>query len=385
MKYSSFKKNVIYFIIGLLFLVCILPSIGCNLNKSYEDINSENVIKNQPVNLPMDAQSTTGPIPPDDRDLGFDPNLIIGQTVISGVPTYKWRHGCGPTAAGMVIGYWDGHGYDDLIPGDASTQTFAVKQAIASGGNLSNPNPPGSEKHYEDYSRPQDNYPNMIPDDYITKGRTPHIDNCLADYMDTSKSTRSNYYGWSWFDDVDDALTDYVNLVIPTHKAIAYNQIWGEFTWEDYCREIDHNRPVVLLVDYDGNGGTDHFITALGYDDNQNYACHDTWDNNLHWYDFSKIESGNPWGIYGATFFAINTGKFNIGLIWGKYDSMKKIGNETIIDCNLSDLYILGIGKTTDGCLMFFKSDFTKITPKIFFGIPIGGRLFGIVLNCEIY
>ena len=43
----------------------------------------------------------------------------LDQTVIGAVPPYLWRHGCGPTAAGMVMGYWDGQGFPDLIPGES--------------------------------------------------------------------------------------------------------------------------------------------------------------------------------------------------------------------------------------------------------------------------
>jgi len=38
---------------------------------------------------------------------------------ISGVPAYLWRCGCAPTAAGMVLGYWDGHGYPNF-PGETT-------------------------------------------------------------------------------------------------------------------------------------------------------------------------------------------------------------------------------------------------------------------------
>ncbi len=72
------------------------------------------------------------------------------SVVIDGVPGYEWRHGCGPTAIGMVIGYHDTHGFDALIPGDASTQTSEVDQAIASERS------PGDPGHYEDYSLPYD-------------------------------------------------------------------------------------------------------------------------------------------------------------------------------------------------------------------------------------
>jgi opacity protein-like surface antigen len=83
-------------------------------------------------------QSTTGPTPPQavmerDAQKAMEAPAPGGvQHVIPGAPEYNWRHGCGPTAVGMVVGYYDGQGYDDLIPGDASTQTAAVDQAIAS-------------------------------------------------------------------------------------------------------------------------------------------------------------------------------------------------------------------------------------------------------------
>ena len=46
------------------------------------------------------------------QSTGTDP-LVIGE-----VPAYSWYHGCGPTAVGSVLGYWDLHGYPNLF--DAS-------------------------------------------------------------------------------------------------------------------------------------------------------------------------------------------------------------------------------------------------------------------------
>ena len=46
----------------------------------------------------------------------FGTSVPADVVTISDVPSYKWYHGCGPTAAGMIIGYWDAHGYDNLIP-----------------------------------------------------------------------------------------------------------------------------------------------------------------------------------------------------------------------------------------------------------------------------
>jgi hypothetical protein len=253
----------------------------------------------------IDGRSTTGPLPPLNINDGLNPNLLTGKKIISDVPAYKWRHGCGPTAAGMVIGYWDFMGHDYLVPGDASTQTSAVNQIIASGGSDSDPYPPGSEQHYEDYGRPEDEPPYMLTDDYITKHRAPHGSNSIADFMDTSKSTRGNYYGWSKFSDCVNALIDYVHWVNPQSDVYASNNFWTSSLWNKYCYYIDLNYPVLLLVDSNGDGYTDHLVTGIGYDDSHNYACYNTWDRFTHWYDFTEMTYGNDFGVYGATFFKI--------------------------------------------------------------------------------
>ena len=106
--------------------------------------------------------STTGPTPP--SGVVSEPVSPSKATnTITGVPPYLWRHGCGPTSVGMVVGYWDGQGFDDLIPGDASSQSTDVQQAIASGGTSSSPMSP--EQHYEDYARPEDMYTALQDDD----------------------------------------------------------------------------------------------------------------------------------------------------------------------------------------------------------------------------
>jgi hypothetical protein len=97
----------------------------------------------------------------------------------------------------------------------------------------------------------------------------------------------------------------------PVCQITATNRAWGSLTWSNYRAEIDAGSPVVFLVDTDSNGGTDHFITAIGYGysgTTQMYACLNTWDSSIHWYQFAQMASGQSWGIYGATFFNITGG-----------------------------------------------------------------------------
>jgi hypothetical protein len=287
---------ILVFSIALVFLITPMQAAQVPPDQSAAPEGGDSVVF--PDGWPTDAQSTTGPIPPEWIDRGDQVDLAPEvQVVISGVPAYIWHNGCGPTAAGMVIGYWDGQGYGDLVPGSASTQTAAVDNMISSSGN------------YNDYCLPIDSPPNLLDDKSEPPFGDEHPDDSVADLMKTSQSYWDNYYGWSWYSHMDDALQGYVPMVAPHYTATAVNQPWGTFTWNSFRAEIDAGRPVVLLVDTDGDGNTDHFVTAYGYRDDGGtlqYACRDTWDTGIHWYNFVQMASGRPWGIYGATTFQIS-------------------------------------------------------------------------------
>ncbi|MHC4623505.1 MAG: hypothetical protein ACYS4W_06335 [Planctomycetota bacterium] len=265
-------------------------------------------------------QSKTGPVPPAGvAEKVREPASLAGVEVVLSVPGYSWRHGCGPTAVGMVVGYYDILGYRGLIPGNAATQSSAVNEAISSGGDSSKPNPPGSEEHYEDYAVPQDYSPDLLTDDYISQGRAAHTDNCIADYMDTSKSTRNNYYGWSWSSDVGPSFLSYVNQQNSWYRpSYERYRMSSTLSWDVLTTEIDNGRPMVFLVDTDGNGGTDHFVTVVGYRSTpvQQYGCLDTWQpvDIVRWCDFEAMSGGQSWGIWGGW-------SFSLGSIPGDFDT----------------------------------------------------------------
>ena len=215
---------------------------------------------------------------------GLDPQLIAG------VPAYLWRHGCGPTATGMIMGYWDGHGFDNLVNGDASLQTAAVNEMIA------------STEHYNDYAVPLDDLtPGILPDKSDLGGA--HANNSIADWMQTSWSLVGNKYGWSWFSDVPGAIEGYADYRGYSGAFDVNNVVWGSSLWSDFKAEIDANRPAGLIVDTNADGYTDHFIAAIGYDDfNHKYACYDTWNTSIRWYSFTEMTAGQEFGVYGATF-----------------------------------------------------------------------------------
>jgi hypothetical protein len=265
----------------------------------------------------LPQQSKTGPTPPSEvirRDSlkAADGPVDVSSEVTLPVPAYAWRHGCGPTAVGMVVGYYDAKGFADLIPGSAQTQTNAVNQAIASGGDIGSPNQPGQERHFEDYAMPIDYSPNMIQDDYLTRGRPAHNEDSLADFMNTSKSTYNNYYGWSWSSDVGSAFTRYIKKQNPGYDPIYHFYYSASLSWPLLTSEIDAGRPMVFLVDSDGDGSTDHFVPIIGYRTSPTlqYASWDTWSTTtIRWENFTGMASGIPWGIWGGWTFQIAKGK----------------------------------------------------------------------------
>lgn len=242
-------------------------------------------------------------------------------TYVNGVVEYIWRHGCGPTAAGMIMGYWDRNGFPDLVQGDSNTQTAQVNAMIA------------SDQHFADYSQPLDkNTPTILRDRSELGGA--HAANCLADFMHTSWSSEGQRYGWSNFSMVDDAIEKYSDFV-GYSGFNAWNETWGDFTWNDFTNEIDNGRPMVFLIDTQHNstgnrnifdGVTDHFVTAIGYNSaTRQYACHDTWSGTgVVWRDFAQISSGQPWGIFGATFIEPSLFPYQTDYDVGSLDSTPK-------------------------------------------------------------
>lgn len=154
---------------------------------------------------------------------------------ISSVPNYAWLCGCSPTAAGMVLGYWDNHGYSNLSTGSSLIRELATAMGT----------------------------------DWPGSGETwPwNIDNGIE--------TVCNNHGYSNFD----ASNDYY------------------VSWNEVKTEVNADNPFVLsmLNGGTGNGYTqsydDHSVTCVGYYDGSNdyIYIHDTWDaNNRHYLAFGS-------------------------------------------------------------------------------------------------
>ena len=247
-----------------------------------------------------DEQSTTGPEPTAGTDIGGHQTRAAAiqlLSVIPGVPAYNWFRGCGPTSLAMVLAYYDSHGFPGIFPGDASSLTPAVQEAVAGSG------------HYNDYSLPLDYSPNLMPDKSELPAGDEHSDNCIADYMFTSRSAYGNYWGWSWSSDICPAFQNYLNQV-GSYSGICNQFFFADFGWNSLMSEIDGQHPLMALVDTDGDNYTDHFITVTGYKTEGGinyYGCYHTWDQNLHWYEYRAMGSAYPWSVSRLFTFRLTT------------------------------------------------------------------------------
>ncbi len=264
------------------------------------------VFKEQPIPLattfispPHPENSTTGPEPPPESipENSVQDGLIPaggGQMRVIGVPGFTWFRGCGPTVAAMLLAYWDLNGMPDLFPGEARLQNNSINGLIA------------SEDHYREYSEPRDDQTVTIKEDYSSDPQLEaHQDNSIADFMQTSWSADNMRYGWSLSTKIAPALEKYSLYRNPSYNVQVkqyYMMSDMEAAWSVLTNEIDHGRPMIFLVDSDGDSRTDHFVTVVGYrvEASRQYACLDTWDTAVHWHDFQPKSVNQIWGVWGG-------------------------------------------------------------------------------------
>jgi hypothetical protein len=232
-------------------------------------------------------------------------------------PTYHWWYGCSPTAAGMMLAYYDRNGYrglryDNLIPGGlAELSTFPdswsylANNAIASTGHV-------SQFYNAAYG--------ATGDDLVS---TRDFD-CLADFMRTSQDAVGNFNGGTTFYFLDNGRRLYArdlfnakvtndgmlgldqyfryagyNTSTPNQDTTFYSQLvktpllsYG-FTLDNYKTEIDAGRVVMLQL-------SGHSMFGYGYSGDL-ILFHDTWDALEHSMSWDALYSGMD--LIGVTAF----------------------------------------------------------------------------------
>ncbi len=200
---------------------------------------------------------------------------------------YDWHYGCSPTAAGMMMGYYDRNGYTNLVPGgDAEVTAFPtvgslVADVIASSGHV-------SDFYGGGYLASGDDVPSPT-----------HSFDCLADFMGTSQDSVGNSNGSTTFYYFTDGSpfteSDAVNNNVADRSgmygigeyleyagydaAVLYNQYTDTrglpygFTFDQYKAEIDAGRPVLVHTE-------NHTMYGYGYDDvDHRLYVYDTWND----------------------------------------------------------------------------------------------------------
>lgn len=118
-------------------------------------------------------------------ELHGSPNRSVAKhvagTQLTNTANYQWYYGCSPTAAGMMMGYYDrngyqGHSFDNLVPGGTAeattfgTSSALVNSAIASSGHIADYYSAGINGYGDDAPTPT------------------HSFDCLADFMGVYQS-----------------------------------------------------------------------------------------------------------------------------------------------------------------------------------------------------
>ena len=237
---------------------------------------------------------------PNHKGLILDEHRLLEATIIPGVPAYLSRHGSGPTAAAMVLAYHDAHSFPELLPGNASVQTNRVNLAIA------------SQEHYNDYCLPLDAPPAILADKSELPEKERHPDNCLADHCLTSRSLYGNYYGQTKGIDVKPGIENFVRSG-GRYVATAATYPFAQVDWTTIRNEVLSNRPMVFLMDADGDSLEDLFVTVIGFyteNDINYFGCLNTLDGDLRWHEYRRAESGIPGGVLSVHIVAVSYGVF---------------------------------------------------------------------------
>jgi hypothetical protein len=234
----------------------------------------------------------------------IDVQRLGASATLTNTGDYHWWYGCSPTAAGMLIGYYDRNGYAGKSYNDMVRGGVAETSSYGNPGALVN-TAIASPRHVADFYG--GGY--AATGDDVT-GAPTGPPNCLADFMHTSQDAAGNANGFTTFYNFSDGSKLYAkdaynygvsnldgmfgifqyiesyagyDLGAPDSSTQLYSQyILGYqgktqgFSFDEYKAEIDAGRPVIIQL-------TGHSMLGYGYDDDgQTIHVFDTWSGGGH-------------------------------------------------------------------------------------------------------
>ncbi len=249
-------------------------------------------------------------------------SIELGLTLPNSTAS-DWWYGCGPTSAGMLMAYYDingygGYTYDNLVPGGTPTPALG---AYPNGQLLRNII--ASEGHQRDYYNAAtygyNNGGGETSLGYDVAGDDlpvpTHADDCLADFMGTSRDSDGGSNGCTQLYVNDTGVRfDYTGGLLDLGAGLgvirdvcygiqAYVEYCGYslassftqntdiycdthnldaegFGFADYCAEIDAGRPMLIGMVGDIGG---HLVLGIGYDETSSTLEYlNTWDGDIH-------------------------------------------------------------------------------------------------------
>ena len=218
-----------------------------------------------------------------------------GDVMINGVPGYLWRDGCGPTAVGMVIGYYDGQGWDNLFPGDAT-----------SGYRRGATRPSRAPSSYNDYAMPRrppstSSSPTRASSAAPTRP-TPSPTSCTP-----PGAPNGAPYGGSFSTMIRSGFSNYFKLKYADASITRRRPLSGtNLTWEKVKAEVD--AAARWCCSSTERRRRDRSLRhRCGYRESNGYAeygCWDTWNADLiRWQQFRAVSSAYQWGVWGGFTF----------------------------------------------------------------------------------
>lgn len=246
-------------------------------------------------------------------------------------PAFSWSFGCAPTAAAMLAGYYDRHGFPNVYRGPTNNGLIPMDNSVwgtmtDAGGDVRDRCPLSATQkgldgrttrgHVDDYWV---TYDDNGDDPYVNNWTEHTYSDCTADFMKTNQTTKyGNSDGATTFYfyndgspltakamesyDIQDKDGAYGLKRFFESRGYQVTELYtqkidtaasGGFTFNQYKAEIDAGHPVLIHV-------TGHMMTGVGYDaSNNTIYLHDTWDYNTHSMTWGGSYSGMD--QYGVT------------------------------------------------------------------------------------
>jgi len=199
------------------------------------------------------------------------------------VPAYLWTAGCTPTAASMVLGYWDWYSPTGRYTSFGKIVSRYFERRVI--------------ENYTEYDREGDAFDWAgYPDDWNGFDGIPYSVRTLAYHMHTDAPSGATYVGYG-LTNIRDGVLELTNSscgysFTSSEDFTTWN--WGAI-WDKIRAEIDATRPCIWSRDGSWQPGASggHSVAVIGYSDGGYVYYRSTWD--YSWWADPYQANGQSW------------------------------------------------------------------------------------------